>query len=501
MAEDRTQALLELLIQVNREVAAALDLRIVLQRLLFAATQNVGGERGSIIVLDDNGKAIDATTIYGNNLREHTTLQLKETVDRGLAGWVIQNRKAVLVTDTSKDERWIRRADDETNRIPKSAICVPLIAREHLVGVLTLVHPMPNAFNLKHLDLMQAIADQASIAVFNARLYNDLQNAHQRYRELFEESIDPIFITDWDGKVLEANREATRLSDFQTNDLRHMSIDQLHEVNWNVVGIDLENLRTDDEKIYESALHKADASTVPVEVHVRRVQFEDADSIQWTLRDITERKELDSLRDDLTAMIYHDLRSPLANIVSGLEILSGMIGEDEATRSILGIAVNSTERIQRLVNSLLDINRLESGQTIATQRRINPKELIELAVKDVNPSAAGRHQSIEVDLSKPLPNIWVDADMMRRVLINLLENAIKFSRVETPIQIGAKMENGDVKFWVNDSGPGIPANARERIFEKFARLQGKDRPGGLGIGLAFCRLAVQAHGGKIWVER
>ena len=127
MAKDRTQTLLELLIQVNREVAVALDLRTVLQRLLFAATKNVGGERGSIVVLDDNGMPIDSTIIYGNILREHTTQQLKETMDRGLAGWVIQHRKAVLVPDTSQDKRWVHRPDDE--RGAKSAICVPLLAR------------------------------------------------------------------------------------------------------------------------------------------------------------------------------------------------------------------------------------------------------------------------------------------------------------------------------------------------------------------------------------
>jgi NtrC-family two-component system sensor histidine kinase KinB len=500
MTEDRTRTLLELLIQVNREVAAALDLRIVLQRLLFAATQNVGGERGSIVVLDDTGKPIDSTIIFGASLREHTTQQLKETVDRGLAGWVIQHREAVLVPDTSRDERWIRRADDETNLRAKSAICVPLLAREHLVGVLTLVHSMPNAFTSEHLDLMQAIADQASIAVFNARLYNELQNAHQRYRELFEESIDPIFITDWDGKIIEANREAAHLSEIPAQDLRRMGIEQLHDVKSNVTGIQFESLRAGNEGIYESVLRKADSSAVPVEVHVRRVQFEDTDSIQWTLRDITERKELDSLRDDLTAMIYHDLRSPLANIVSSLEILSGMIGADESIRSILGIAVNSTERIQRLVNSLLDINRLESGQTTATLQTISPEKLIQIAVNDVMPTANGRHQKIEIHTAANLPNIFVDADMIRRVLINLLENATKFSSVEGIIEIGAKADGTYVQFWINDNGPGIPANARERIFEKFARLKGREKPGGLGIGLAFCRLAVQAHGGKIWVE-
>lgn len=501
MAKDRTQSLLELLIQINREVAAALDLRTVLQRLLFAALQNVGGERGSIIVLDDNGKSVDATIVYGQSLHEHTTQQLRETVDRGLAGWVVRNRKAALVPDTSRDERWLRRADDAADKTgPKSAICVPLLARERLVGVLTLVHSMPNAFGSEHLELMQAIADQASIAVLNARLFGQLQNAHQRYRELFEESIDPIFITDMEGKVIEANREAVKLSGFKTEDLHQISMDQLHEINWNKTGLEFENLVERDDSSYESVLHKADSGRTPVEVHARHVEFEDAESIQWTLRDITERKELDSLREDLTAMIYHDLRSPLGNIVSSLDILEGMAGADETTRSILKIAVNSTDRIQRLVNSLLDINRLESGQTIATQKTVNPQDLIANAVKDVTPSANGRHQTVETRIAGPLPAIWVDADMLRRVLINLLENAVKFSKTETKIIIGAQDENESVRFWVQDDGPGIPPSEHKRIFEKFARVKGRDKPGGLGIGLAFCRMAVQAHGGTIWVE-
>jgi len=501
MAKSRNQSLLELLIQVNREVAAALDLRTVLQRLLFAAIQNVGGERGSIVVLDDNSKPVDATIVYGQSFHEHTTKQLRETVDRGLAGWVVKNREAALIPDTSKDERWLQRPDDARDKSgPKSAICVPLLARDRLVGVLTLVHSTPNAFTTKHLELMQAIADQASIAVLNAQLFGQSQKAHQRYRELFAESIDPIFITDLEGKIIEANREAVKISGFQNNDLHKMSIDQLHEVNWNKTGMEFENLAGENECTYESVLHGSDSRKTPIEVYARRVDFEDAESIQWTLRNITERKELDSLREDLMAMIYHDLRSPLGNIVSSLDVLDGMIGTDEAIRSILNIAVNSTDRIQRLVNSLLDINRFESGQTVATQKAINPQGLITNAVKDVMPSATGRHQTIETQIVEPLPDIWVDEDMLRRVLINLLENAIKFSKTETKIIISAQRDHESVRFSVQDNGLGIPSSEHKRIFDKFARIKGKDKPSGLGIGLAFCRLAVQAHGGKIWVE-
>jgi PAS domain S-box-containing protein len=668
--QNNTGALLELLIQINREVAAALDLRSVLQRLLFAAMKHVGGERGSIVVLDDTGKPVDATIVYGASLHEHTTRQLKETVDRGLAGWVVRHRKAALVPDTSLDERWLRRPDDALDKSgSKAALCVPLLARERLVGVLTLVHSMPGAFGPEHLELMQTIADQASIAVLNARLYTEssrqarimtaladgaaafnssldlhevwqrvlnqtiqalqvettvlglvdgperrivfraaagqnagniidrhirggqglvgqvvregrgiiianaaederfteidgfsginahaiaivpiqaqgrilgvleainpvahgfdpdaltvmmgigslagasisnaelferLQNAHQRYRELFEESINPILITDWGGRVTEANRQAERLSGFTADELRYMSIDRLHEVNWNKVGMKFEKLVDQDAATYESVLLKPDGDKVPIVIYARRVEFEDADSIQWTVHDITERKELDALREDLTSMIYHDLRSPLGNIVSSLGLLAGMVGEDEAAGSIVKVAAHSTDRIQRLVDSLLDINRLESGQSIADQSEARAEDLIRVAVNDVEPSAAGRRQTVEINITEPLPVIWMDAAMIRRVLINLLENAIKYSKSDTRIEIGAKKDGESVQFWVQDQGPGIPPADQKRVFDKFARIKaGRHRPSGLGIGLAFCRTAVQAHGGNIWIE-
>jgi signal transduction histidine kinase len=126
--------------------------------------------------------------------------------------------------------------------------------------------------------------------------------------------------------------------------------------------------------------------------------------------------------------------------------------------------------------------------------------LILEAIRDVEPAAAGRHQSIEMKVLERCPLIWVDVDMIHRVLINLLENAIKFTPVQRRIEIGAQPDGIFVRIWVSDNGPGIPAADTQRIFDKFTRLRGKDKPGGLGVGLAFCKLAVQGHGGQIWVE-
>jgi NtrC-family two-component system sensor histidine kinase KinB len=670
MAEEETRSPLEFLYQVSRELASALELHQVLQRILFQSLKYVGGERGSIVVLDDNGNAIDAAIVYGRKIHDHTTQQLRETVERGLAGWVIHNRKPAWVPDTSRDERWLRRPDDAIDRSgAKAAMCVPLMVRERLVGVLTLVHPEPGAYNQEHFSLMQAIADLSGIAVLNARLYTEsqrqarvmtalaasaaaingslrmdevlqrilnetiqalqvdtvalalvetnwdlvyraatgihknnivgkriqaghgiigwvahegegvvvpvvhedkrfvpgeqfngldvqamavapiyaqgrvigilqainptsgafdqdallvltgignlagstiqhaqlferLQAAHKRYRELFDDSVDPILITGWDGKVHEANRQAAVITEYTSRQLQDIFMEKLLKVSLNDPLIGLEKLKNGDMISFESGLTSKSGRKIPIQMNVRKVVFEETESLQWLFRDISERKNLDSLREKLTSMIYHDLRSPLANIVSSLDILSTMYPapEFETLRSVTTIARRSTDRIQRLVSSLLDINRLETGQSIVSQQVVSPALLACETMDSVRPMADSRHQTLKCCISEELPDVWVDVDMVRRVLINLMENASKFTPPEGNIEMGASQDGKWVQFWVLDDGPGIPPSEQENIFEIYARLRTQENASGLGIGLAFCRLAVTGHGGRIWVE-
>lgn len=670
MAEDETRSSLELLYNVSRDLATALDLRQVLQRVLFQSLKYVGGERGSIVVMDDNGKAIDAAIVYGRKVLDHTTQQLRETIERGLAGWAVRNRQPAWVPDTSRDERWLRRPDDAVDRSgAKAAMCVPLLARERLVGVLTLVHPQPGAYNKEHFNLMQAIADQAGIAVLNARLYAEsqrqarvmtalaasaaainatlrmddvlqrilnetiralqvetvalalvesnwdlvfraatgdnkekiigkrilagqgivgwvahegegvvipvvrederfvpgeqfdgleihamavapiyaqervigvlqainprsgvfdpdallvlagignlagstiqhaqlferLQAAHKRYRELFDDSVDPIVVSGWDGRIHEANRQAALISEYTSRQLQGLTINDLQTPLREDKKPGQERLKNGETLNYEAVLKSKTGRTIPIQVHVRRVIFEETESLQWLMRDISERKDLDRLREDLTSMIYHDLRSPLANIISSLDMLAALFPdqENETVSSVVTIARRSTDRIQRLVSSLLDISRLESGQAIVSQQSVTPSVLAKEATEAVRPMIEGKRQTLSSRLPQSLPSVWVDVDMIRRVLINLMENASKFTQPEGKIELGARRDGDSVHFWVQDNGPGIPFSEQERIFEKFTRMKGEGAPSGLGVGLAFCRLAVQGHGGRIWVE-
>ena len=503
MSTDRADSSLELLYRIGRQLVSSLDLQTVLERVLTLSTQNLGAERGTLIVLDGLQRPAQAAIVLNQQLIPFTAEQLHQVVEQGLAGWVLRSRQPALLPDTSQDERWVRRPDDQADRSgAKSAVCIPLLTRDQLVGVLTLVHPVPGFFKPEHLVLLQAIGDQAGTAIFNARLYDSLQAVTLRYRELFENSIDPILITDTQGQILEVNLQALRMAGPGSTGPIGMSILELHEPNWDKLGQGFSILQNGEMVSYESTFRLPGSHPVPVEIYVYKVHLKDEDDLQWTVRDITARKQLDLVRNDLAAMIYHDLRSPLANIISSLDMLEEFLPVEETAslRTVFGIASRSTERMQRLISSLLDINRLEAGQPITNQKTVEVNGMVKDAVDAIQPTLEGKQQVVATSLPPPGTMVWVDEEMIRRVLINLLDNAAKFTPIRGNIGIRVDVLGDEVRFCVEDSGSGIPADATEAIFEKFRRLNSDGTPKGFGLGLAFCQLAVQAHGGRIWVE-
>jgi len=503
MQKQETRTPLEILLSISRELATTLDLHTVLSRILSLSTENIGAERASLVVLDENAKPVDAAIIYEGRLTPNTVGQLADVIANGLAGWVIRNKKAALVPDTSKDVRWLaRNRDSKEIAQAKSALCLPLMAQDQLVGVLTIVHATSDFFTPEDLSLQQAIADLAGLAIRNARLYEYSEAVQKRYLGLFEDSIDPILITDLDGTILEVNHKATQVSGYTSEALLQMNITDLHTLHSEITGAHFDRIPLIGTLSYESILRRAGDRLLPIEVYVSKDTALGTPFLQWIMRDIEVRKDLDTLRGDLTAMIYHDLRSPLANIVSSLEILSTLVPmeDDSAIKSVYQIASRSTDRMQRLINSLLDINRIESGIQVTEKNNVPVPGLVAEAVETTLPNIVSKNQHISKQVDQHLPELLVDEDMIKRVLINLIENASKYSPARTDIIVSARRVPGAVEFSVDDDGPGIPDSFKEHIFEKFNRVNSYSTRKGLGLGLAFCRLAVTAHGGKIWVE-
>lgn len=223
------------------------------------------------------------------------------------------------------------------------------------------------------------------------------------------------------------------------------------------------------------------------------------------LRDITDYKQLEKMRTDLLNMIVHDLRNPLTNIMVALETLdfdpqTPPPDAPLAQVPALEIAHASAEQMLELVSSILDITRLERGQMVLECVTLDVSQLAREAVQAAAAQAAERQVQLESVLPTELPFVQADAGLIRRVLQNLLGNALKFTPAGGQVHVSAwsDLDQAAVVVAVADTGLGIPPDAQPRLFQMFT--PGRGRGSGSGIGLAFCRLALEAHGGQIWVE-
>lgn len=209
-------------------------------------------------------------------------------------------------------------------------------------------------------------------------------------------------------------------------------------------------------------------------------------------------QELEKLRDDMRNMIVHDLRTPLTAVIVGVQML-GNHGELSATqRDMVSIATGGGNTLLGMINDLLDVEKMEAGSTQLRHDVLSPEALVTGAVEQVAMLAEIEQTALVIDIAPGMSTFTGDENKLSRTLVNLIANAIKFTRAGTVI-ITASYEGENIRFAVRDTGTGIPLEAFERVFEKFGQLDSHSKVG-TGLGLAFCKLAVEAHGGQIQVE-
>jgi signal transduction histidine kinase len=212
-----------------------------------------------------------------------------------------------------------------------------------------------------------------------------------------------------------------------------------------------------------------------------------------------ELREAQAAKESLTRMLVHDMRTPLTNLLTGIRTKQ-ILPDPEVQKELLSAASRGGERLLHMVNELLDVQRMQGGEMPLQRAAVALEQLVRDACDEVAELADERRVRL---LSQVQPvNIQVDADLIRRVLVNLIANAIRYSPEGAAIRVGGTAEGTAVRVTVADEGPGIAAEHRERIFQPFYQVQAHTvgRAGHTGLGLAFCRLAVEAHGGTIGVD-
>ncbi len=502
---ERTQRQLQesaFLNEAGKVVNSTLDLNQMIQALLEKINEILNVEALSIAMLDKASNELVFQVSVGVGSAEIVGLRIPATA--GVSGWVLRHGLPALVPDTSADARVSPAGDARTGHPTRAIICAPLQARGRVFGTIQAINPYVGTFNEDDLQLLGKLASMASSAIDNARQFGETLAAEARYLGLFEDSIDAILLTDAHGFVIGTNRRGLQFLGYSRDELLGMHISQLHPDEPDLLsGSMLARIQT-DAYVFSSQVLTQSGSMIPVEVHARRVSTTEGGMLQWIHRDITEQVELESMREDLMAMLFHDLQSPLSNVISGLELLEYELDPEKNSKAvaILRIAGRSSQRLHNLIRSLLDINRLEAGYPISNRAPTTIETLLSAALEVVEPAMQRRRVALATEIDPDLPDLHIDGDMITRVLVNLLDNALKYCEGGKQVTLSAAMEatTGRVRICVADQGPGIPPATRQAVFDKFFRIQGRGGAKGLGLGLAFCRMAVEGHGGAIWVE-
>jgi signal transduction histidine kinase len=215
-----------------------------------------------------------------------------------------------------------------------------------------------------------------------------------------------------------------------------------------------------------------------------------------------ELRAAEQQREELTTLLVHDLKNPLSNILAGASFLAQEADLGEEAGECVQEIHQAAESLQRMVLNLLDIGRSEDGALALQLAELDLSALIEQVLAATSRRAGEAERRFVVSGDR-LPKVRADQDILRRVLENLFDNALRFAPPHSAIRLDARSGEGAVEVRIRDEGPGISAAYREKIFEKYVQLEpafeGQTRTG-RGLGLLFCRLAIEAHGGRIWVE-
>jgi two-component system phosphate regulon sensor histidine kinase PhoR len=380
-----------------------------------------------------------------------------------------------------------------------SVICVPLRARTQALGALTVARTEPGAvYGADDLSVVEDLASRITIAADRGRLYREVEERADAARVL-DHVADGILLLDRSGVVRLWNPAAEAIT----------SIDAEQ-----VVG------RAAAEAIpgWQDAAESVPVSTtpdpghdevvIPIEtergerwISISGVQF--FGGTVYAFRDLTDVRQLEEIKADFIATASHELRTPLAAVYGAAQtLLRHDFALDETGRDrFVSLIADESERLGRIVNEILLANQLDAGRLDIQYDPFDASDVIERVAESTR-AYAPPAVSIEVNADGDLPRVAADLDKVRQVLVNLVENAIKYSPDGGRVEVGAETHDQAIRFHVRDEGLGIDPEEQERVFEKFYRAdpQMLRGVGGTGLGLYICKELVGRMGGSIWVE-
>jgi NtrC-family two-component system sensor histidine kinase KinB len=500
---------------VSRHISATLDTEVIASDVLAAAMSAIEAEIGSCLLTTNHDEYVLVARIDSQGTQPPAVFDGHQ----GIVGQVLQTRQPVLVPDVRLDPK-----NEQLTAGMRAQLGVPILREGQALGVLHLEHSRANAFTETHVRLVNTLADHAAIALENARLYDEIRTGRDQLQAIMDSTRNAMLLFDSRGRLLQFNpvaqdmigRDLTPyLGRSLVHWLRETGAAHLHAV----TGLTLPQLRQMVRELvrqptcvtHRQFQHVQGESVTHINETGSPVLDQQGNPVGWLLvwRDNTEERKLDMLRQEFSSMMVHDLRNPITSVIGGMSMLRDLFNETPIDRNavleVVQIAQDSAENMLNLVQSLLDISRLEQSAVVMDCESLPLADSIDQATASVLGLALAAGITIVTDVPDDLPPVWMDDEMIQRVLINLLDNALRHTPDGGEIVVKADHQPDDnmVTVRVVDTGPGIPPEERSRVFDKFVQLDPQRvlrGHKGTGLGLTFCKMVIEAHRGQIWVE-
>lgn len=332
----------------------------------------------------------------------------------------------------------------------------------------------------------------------------DLKQSNAKLAGIVTYCADGIVILNEDGIIEQVNPACENLIGLVNSKIVNFSIDDFLFSKKTFISKELHKVEENELLLRDFYIKNTLSSNMtPVEISFARINPDDEfKRFVGVIRDITEQKKADRLRDDFIATLTHDLRTPILAAIQTLKFfLDGALGElDEKQKLLLSTMEKSNEDLLGLVNALLEVYKYDAEKLILNKVDFNIYELTKHVYNELKPLADNKKINFEINCENKDIEIFADRSELRRVICNLCGNAINYTPEEGKVVITIKNEANDLIFSVSDNGCGIPAEDIPNMFQRFSQGTSKKRSAGTGLGLYLSRQIIESHGGKIWLE-
>ena len=412
---------------------------------------------------------------------DHQLLSLAEKQDRVVMATVLRTRGLIL---------------DPSLPQPESMMAIALRNERRYYGVLWAGYNKQHIFTEAELQFISTLASQAALAVTNIRLYLTVEVSRRQMEAILNSTPDPVIVTDASNRLILANPAAAQVFGIRKGQDEQPYIEktiQVNALNELLTSSSTAERRSAEVRMPDGKTYLAMASAMSADGRtVGRVCI---------LRDVTQLKEIDTLKSDFVSTVSHDLRSPLT-LMRGYTSMLEMAGElNEQQKNYVRMIMQGVDNMAKLVNNLLDLGRIDFGVGLQVEN-IPVLDIVERVTSSLQYQAKQKNISLGVEIPKELPHaVEADQALLHQALYNLVENALKYTPENGVVTIHLQCAPTSLTFAIQDSGIGIPTSDLPRLFEKFYRGTNREALAqrGTGLGLAIVKSIAERHSGKVWV--